>query len=106
MQNNGNHEEQAEVKSEGGGATSRITWLVAGIGIGALAGILLAPQSGEDTRGWISDKYDDGINTVRAKAKQSRRHLEKWVDQGQERITSAVNAGGEALKKGIKEVGA
>lgn len=106
MQNNGNRGDEAEVKSEGGGLTSRITWLVAGIGIGALAGILLAPQSGEDTRDWISDKYDDGMNAVRTKTKRSRRQLEDWVDQGQERITDAVNAGAAALKKGITEVGA
>jgi gas vesicle protein len=106
MQNNGSCEDEAKAKSEGGGLTSRITWLVAGIGIGALAGILLAPQSGEDTRGWISDKYDDGMNAARTKTKRSRRRLENWIDQGQERITDAVNAGGAALKKGISEVGA
>jgi gas vesicle protein len=106
MQNNGNRGGEAEVKWEGGGLTSRITWLVAGIGIGALAGILLGPQSGEDTRGWISDKYDDGMNAVETTTKRSRRELENWINQGQARITDAVNAGAAALKKGITEVGA
>jgi gas vesicle protein len=106
MQNSGNREDEAAVKSEGDGSTFRIAWLVAGIGIGALAGILLAPQSGEDARGWISGKYDDGMNAIRTKTTRSRRRLEDWIDQGEERITDAVHAGGEALKKGIKEVGA
>lgn len=97
-----NEEDEAEMKTEGGGSTSRLTWLIAGVGIGAVAGILLAPQSGADTREWIVGKYDDGIDSVKANVKRTRRRVGDWIDEGQERVTDAVNAGGEALKKAVK----
>ena len=93
------------VKMERGGSPSRLAWLIAGVGIGAVAGILLAPQSGEDTREWISIKYDNGINGAKAKVKRTRRKVEDWIDQGQERVADAVNAGREAFNKGTAETG-
>jgi gas vesicle protein len=100
-----NNGDKTEVKTQGVNPMWRLTWLIAGVGIGAAAGILLAPQSGEDTREWISDKYDDGIHTAKAKAKRMRQRVGDWIDQGQERVTDAVNAGGDALQKAVKEVG-
>ena len=47
-----------------GGPLSRLVWLIAGVGIGAVAGILLAPQSGEDTRDWISTKCKSGMQNM------------------------------------------
>jgi gas vesicle protein len=99
------NDNEMAVRTEHNGAASRIAWLIAGVGIGAVAGILLTPQSGEDTREWISTKVDDGISTARAKAKRARRRVGDWVDQGQQRITDAVDAGREAFNKGVKEAG-
>ena len=39
---------------------SRVTFFLVGLGIGALVGILFAPQSGEETREFLSQKADDG----------------------------------------------
>jgi gas vesicle protein len=100
-----NGDDEMEAGTERRGSTSRLTWLIAGVGIGALAGILLAPRSGEDTRDWISGKYDDGVDSVKAKVKRTRRRVGDWIDQGQEQVTDAVNAGGEALKRVVREVG-
>ena len=100
-----NEGDKAEVKTQRSNPMWRLTWLIAGVGIGAAAGILLAPQSGEDTREWISDKYDDGIHTAKVKAERMRKRVGDWIDQSQERVTDAVNAGGDALQKAVKEVG-
>jgi hypothetical protein len=43
-------DDDANVPMQPGSPLSRFTWLIAGVGIGAVAGILLAPQSGENTR--------------------------------------------------------
>ncbi len=98
------HDEEKGVKMVRSGSALRLTCLIAGVGIGAVAGILLAPQSGEDTREWISTKYDNGIDTGKAKAKRTRR-VADWIDQGQQRVTGAVNAGREAFNKGLTEAG-
>jgi gas vesicle protein len=103
-----NHNGEAGVKMERNGGTPKFTWfgwLIAGVGIGAVAGILLAPQSGEDTREWISTTCDDVMDTAKAKAKRTRRQVGDCIDQAQERVTDAVKTGREALNKGMAEAG-
>jgi gas vesicle protein len=60
-------EDNKDIKSHG--PLLSLTWLVAGVGIGALAGILLAPQSGEDTREWISSRQPRGLKTGSTRAR-------------------------------------
>jgi gas vesicle protein len=82
-----------------GSALSKLAWLVAGVGIGAAAGILLAPRSGEDTREWISAKCKDGIDTVNSKVKRTGRQVGDWIDESQHQVTEAMSAGREAYTK-------
>jgi gas vesicle protein len=82
---------------------SKLTWLLVGIGIGAAAGLLLAPQSGEDTREWISVKYKDGIDTVNSKVRQTSEQVGDWIDQNKREVTRAVSAGKNAYSKAKAE---
>jgi gas vesicle protein len=89
------HDEQ----KQGNHQASRLTYLVAGLGIGALAGVLLAPQSGDETREWFATKYKDGMDSVNAKVKQTRQQVAELIDRGQQRIGEAVDKGQEAFSK-------
>jgi gas vesicle protein len=91
--------DDVNVKMQCGSSPSGLTWLVAGIGIGAVAAILLTPQSGEDTREWISTKYKTGIDTVNSKVRQTGQQVGDWIDQGQHQVSAAVSAGRDAFKK-------
>ena len=82
-----------------GSPQSRLTWLIAGVGIGAVAGMLLAPQSGEDTREWISAKCKNGIDTVDSKVRQTGQQVGDWIDQGQHQVSEAISAGRVAFSK-------
>ena len=82
-----------------GGPLSRLVWLIAGVGIGAVAGILLAPQSGEDTRDWISTKCKSGMQNMNSKAKQTSQSVGGWIGQSQQQVSEAVSAGREAFSK-------
>jgi gas vesicle protein len=82
-----------------GGPLSRLVWLIAGVGIGAVAGILLAPQSGEDTCDWISTKCKGGMENVNSKVKQTSQSVGDWIGQGQHQVSEAVSAGREAFSK-------
>jgi gas vesicle protein len=82
-----------------GSPLSRLTWLIAGVGIGAVAGILLAPQSGGDTREWLSTKCKNGIDTVDSKARQTGQQVGDWIDQGQHQVSEAISAGRVAFSK-------
>jgi len=78
---------------------SRLTYLVAGVGIGALLGILLAPQSGGETREWFASKCKDGRDSVNAKVKQTRQQVADLIDRGQQHLGEAVDKGREAFSK-------
>jgi hypothetical protein len=92
-------DDDANVTMQTGSPLSRFTWLVAGVGIGAVAGILLAPQSGENTREWISTRCKNGIENVNSKVRQTSQSVGDWIDQGQREVSEAVSAGRDAFRK-------
>ena len=91
-----NQDRAPDAKKDDRNPPSRFTYLIAGFGIGAIAAILLAPQSGEDTREWISTQCQNGIDTVNAQARRTRQYVGDWIDQNKQQVTEAVNAGREA----------
>jgi len=104
MKNEG--DERDEQKRGNHQGSSILTSLVAGLGIGVIIGILLAPQSGEDTREWIATKYKDGMDSVNTRVKQTRQQVAQLIDRGQQQVNDTVNqvsdavdAGREAFKK-------
>jgi gas vesicle protein len=76
-----------------------------GLGIGALAGILLAPQSGEDTRDDIVDSVTDGVEEVRARSTKAIRGARRYVNETKDRIDDAVEAGTEAYRVAKQSAG-
>ena len=53
--------------------TTKVSYFVAGIGIGAAIALLFAPQSGEETRKQIAEKAQDGKDFVAAKGREIRK---------------------------------
>jgi gas vesicle protein len=86
-------------KKQGNHQGSRLAYLVAGLGIGALVGILLAPQSGDETREWFASKYKDGMDSVNEKVNQTRQQVADLIDRGQQQVGEAVDKGREAFSK-------
>lgn len=50
-----------------------------GLGAGAALGVLFAPQSGEDTRGYITSTAQDGVDDVIASGRKAARRVRKHV---------------------------
>ena len=93
------HDDEVNMKIQTHSPLPSFTWLIAGIGVGAVAGILLASQSGENTREWVSNKCKTGMDTVNSKVSQTSQQVEDWIDEGQHRVREAVNAGRDAFGK-------
>jgi gas vesicle protein len=74
----------------------------AGIGLGAIAGVLLAPKSGSETRDQLTRKFQDSKEYAQRKAREIQARAEDLVETGRlapERIASAFEAGREAYQR-------
>lgn len=89
-------------RDEGG---SGFIWFLAGLGIGAIVGVLYAPKSGDETREYLRRKGEEGREYVVSQAGRAREQAEGWVDKGKEVVTQqrenwtqAVQAGKQAYR--------
>ena len=100
-------QEIAMAQNEGG--SSSFGWFLAGLGIGALVGVLYAPKSGQETR----DELVAGALEAREKANQlyaqGKDQATQYVQQGKETVNQYVQQGkevvGQAVQQGKEQAG-
>jgi gas vesicle protein len=83
--------------------SNSVLWFLAGLGIGAVAGVLYAPRSGDETRQALRSRAEDGREFMRNRAQQAREQAAGWADRGREVLSqqkeqfrSAYEAGRQA----------
>lgn len=83
-----------------------VFWFLTGIGIGAVIGMMYAPQSGSETRAALKSKAEEGKGMVRDRTRQAREQASQWVDKGKEvvsqqkdQLRTAVEAGKQAYRE-------
>jgi hypothetical protein len=57
------------------------------LGVGALIGILLAPQSGRDTRAAIATEVNDGRKYLASLGHDTRKHPNEMGESGRKMLT-------------------
>ena len=70
--------------SEGNAAGTAVTFLLIGLGAGALLGMLLAPKAGKQMRKDLRRKFDSARETV-----------DEWTDDAKEFAEEAMERGAE-----------
>lgn len=68
-------------------ATTKLTYLLIGGGIGAIVALLFAPKSGEELRGDIADATRKGLEKGREAAGQIGERAGEYYEVGRERAT-------------------
>ncbi len=63
---------------------SSLGWFLAGLGIGALAGVLYAPKSGQETREELAAQARDAQEKANQYVAQSKDQLNEYVDKGRD----------------------
>jgi len=78
-------------------------WFLAGLGVGALVGVLYAPSAGSEMRENLLSKADEGREFVKERARKAREQASDMVDRGKEvakqqkeQFKSAYEAGRQA----------
>jgi len=80
--------------------TTKVSYFVAGVGIGAAIALLFAPQSGEETRKRIAEKAQDGKDFVATKGRELRKGAEDLVDQGKDLVNKQKARLADVLESG------
>ena len=83
-------------------ASNRLPYFVAGLGIGAAAGLLLAPKRGEDTRADIARAMEDGRGYMSDASDGLRAAAADVTQRGKEVVQSQRDILQSALDAGVK----
>ena len=73
-----------------------------GIGVGAAAVLLLAPQAGDELRDNITDAIGESVDQLRERTKDLTRRSQKFVETAKGRVQDAVDEGTDAYKQAKK----
>ena len=87
-------------------------WFLAGLGVGAVVGLLYAPRSGSETREVLRSKAEEGRDYMKERARQAREQASDWVDRGRDVVNqqkdqfrAAYEAGRQAYQEATAESG-
>ena len=77
----------------------RTEWVfLAGLGVGAVAGLMLAPQSGEDTQELLAGKIRGGLDQVTSAGRKVRGQVKDLANRGKQGVAEAIDTGKEAYR--------
>jgi gas vesicle protein len=76
--------------------------LLIGVGIGAVATLMLAPKAGNELRDNITDAIDDSVDQLRNRTKDFAQHSQKVAETAKEQAQDAVDRGTDAFKQAKK----
>ncbi|HLJ30331.1 MAG TPA: YtxH domain-containing protein [Candidatus Angelobacter sp.] len=91
-------------------SSNSFMWFLAGLGFGALLGVLYAPRSGRETRDALINTAQEGKEFIKNRGREARETVGEWVDRGKDvisrqkdRFSSAVEAGHQAYREAASE---
>jgi gas vesicle protein len=80
--------------------TSGFSWFLAGLGIGALIGVLYAPKAGKDTRDELVTGAREGTEYLKQRGREAAEQVSDIVDRGKAQVTEYVGRGKEYVERG------
>jgi gas vesicle protein len=94
-------------------SSNSFVWFLAGLGLGALVGVLYAPRPGNETRDALRARAEEGRDYMRSRAREARDQASGWVDRGRDVVNqqkdqfrAAYEAGRQAYQEATTETGA
>ena len=80
----------------------KMEWaFLAGLGVGAVATLLLAPQSGRDTQELLAGKLRGGLDQVASAGKKVRAQVKDLANRGKENVADAIDTGKQAYQTSV-----
>lgn len=89
---------------------SKLSYFFLGLGLGVAVGVLFAPKSGTETRGFIRDKAEEGVDYVKRRGEELRDNATETIGRSKEslrrhkeNLAAAVDAGKQAYRDAVSE---
>ena len=79
-----------------------VGYFLAGVGVGTVVALLVAPKTGEQTRRLIAKKAGEGKDYVTSKGREIKEQAEDLVEKGKGLVTRQKERLAEALDTGIE----
>jgi gas vesicle protein len=86
----------------------RLSYFFLGMGLGVAVGMLFAPKSGEETRGFLRQKADEGGSYVKRRGQDLRESAAEYVEKSRsalnrqrDNLAAAVDAGKAAYRDAV-----
>ena len=83
-------------ESNGG---SKVSYLLAGIGIGTIVGILVAPRPGHETREFLTQRADEARQRAQQKARELRERADDLLQRGREVLSEQLERGRQTFNQ-------
>lgn len=87
-------------------SSNSFLWFLAGLGFGALMGVLYAPRSGRETRDALKNTAQEGSEYLKTCGREAKETVSQWVDRGKdvvgqqkEKISAAMDATRQAYRE-------
>jgi gas vesicle protein len=91
-------------------SSNSFLWFLAGLGFGALMGVLYAPRSGRETRDAIKNTAQEGGEYLKTRGREAKETVSQWVDRGKdvvgqkkEQISAAIDVTRQAYREASGE---
>lgn len=80
--------------------SSGFSWFLAGLGIGALIGVLYAPKSGRETRDELISSAREGTEYLKQRGREAADQMNDIVDRSRTQVGEYVDRGKEYVERG------
>lgn len=79
------------------------SWFLAGLGIGALVGVLYAPKSGRETREELKSSARDGSEYLKTRSREAAAQFNDYTERGRTRMNEYVDRGRTSWDDFVKQ---
>jgi gas vesicle protein len=83
---------------------SGFSWFVAGLGLGALIGVLYAPKAGKEMREDVASNAREGAQYLKQRSQETADQISNLVEKGKSQVSEYVGQGKEYIDRGRSQV--
>jgi len=83
---------------------SGFSWFLAGLGLGALIGVLYAPKPGRELREDVANNARDGAEYLKQRSRETADQVSTLVERGKSQVSDYMDQGKDLVERGRAQV--